>query len=258
LEPDVIFNGFSGKIARDAIQLKVDLESLDSLTPDQTCLRSWNRMRNGNLHKKRFARGGEDDVRLVSIKSLLGSDIRQFDLHGTDHPVSVLRYGWKLDAAATEKQVPGERVQGSHLAGCSASFGAASLCCPVRKMRCHVIRASNKGQVTFGAGTVAIVAIRSPGDMQKLATRMLAKCERWAWHDFDPLPLNHVTHIRQKSKPLLNPSRRILTTVSNREITNTGVGDFPGNCAVDATRESMSAFNRRALPKEAMTALRSW
>lgn len=101
---------------------------------------------------------------------LLGSDIRQFGLGGTDHPVSILRYGRKLDAAATEKQVPGESVQGSHLAGCSASFGTASRLRPVCKMRCHVIGTSDKGQVAFGAGAVAIVAVHSPGDMQNLAT----------------------------------------------------------------------------------------
>lgn len=127
-------------------------------------------MRNGELHKKRFARGCENDVRPVSVEPLLGSDIGQFDLGGTEHAMSVLRYSWELNATTVEEHVSGKTVQGSHLAGCSASCGTASRFRPVRKMRCHVFGTSNKGQVTFGAGTMAIVAVRSLGDMQNLAT----------------------------------------------------------------------------------------
>lgn len=64
---DIIFNSFRGKIAGDGIKVKVDLENLNSLAPDQTCLRGRNPMRNGDLHEKRSARSGEDDVMLVSI-----------------------------------------------------------------------------------------------------------------------------------------------------------------------------------------------
>lgn len=99
---DVIFNGFPGKIARDGIQVDVDLESFDSLAPDQAGFQGRNRMRNGDLHEKRFAHGCEDDVRLVSVEPLLRCDINQFDLGGIDHPMSVPRYNRKLNAAATE------------------------------------------------------------------------------------------------------------------------------------------------------------
>lgn len=52
----------------------------------------------------------EHKVSLVAFGSLLGSNIGQFDLDWAEHPMSILRYSRKLNAAAT-KHVSGKSVQ---------------------------------------------------------------------------------------------------------------------------------------------------
>lgn len=70
----------------------------------------------------------------------------------------------------------------------------------------------------------------------------------WDWHDFDPLFSKHVTRIRQKPKTLLNRSRRILTTVSNTDKSNTRVGAARGDCAADHDTSDVGHWRPNADP----------
>ncbi len=127
-------------------------------------------MLNGDLHEKRPVQGCEDNIRLVSVEALLGSDISQFDLHRIEQTMSLLRYRGKLNATAVKEQVSGKSVKGGHLTCRSATCCSVCRVRPVGKMRCHVFGAGNKGQITLGASTAATAAVRSLRDMQKLAT----------------------------------------------------------------------------------------